>query len=256
MSTFVARSLSMSETYAQLAAAQKSPAGVSLYSRWINRPLGRVFAVVAYRLGLTPNQVTVVSAVTTFSGIALLAFAGPSWPVALAVGLLLVLGYALDSADGQVARLGGGGSPAGEWLDHVIDAFKAVAIHAAVLIHWHRFLDLPTEMLLIPLSFALVSGTWFFAEILTQMLERVHPAPQAAARRRPVLQPVLALPADHGVLSLTFLLLALPGAWVSVYAVIATLNGLMLVRQLRSWHRRVAVLGAAPASTPSAPSAS
>lgn len=242
----------MSQTYARLAAAQKSSTGVALYSRWLNRPLGRVFAVVAYRWGLTPNQVTIISALTTFSGVVLLALAGPLWPVAAGVSLLLVLGYALDSADGQVARLGGGGSPAGEWLDHVIDAVKAFAVHAAVLIHWHRFLDLPPAALLVPLGFAVVSGTWFFAEILTQMLERLHPSPQAVARRRPALQPVLALPADHGVLSVTFVLLAVPGAWVPVYTVLAALNALMLVRQLLSWYRRVAALG----GPPPAPSAS
>lgn len=242
----------MSETYARLAAAQKSPLGVALYSRWINRPLGRAFAVVAYRAGLTPNQVTIISALTTFSGVALLALAGPSWLVAVGVSLLLVLGYALDSADGQVARLGGGGSPAGEWLDHVIDAVKVVALPAAVLIHWYRFLDLPPGLLLVPLGFAVVNGTWFFAEILTQMLERLHPSSGAVARKRPALQPVLALPADQGVLSVTFVLLALPGVWVPVFTVLAALNALMLVRQLRSWYRRVAVLGGEPPPAPSA----
>ena len=247
MSSLSERSAPMAQTYARLAAAQKSSTGVALYSRWLNRPLGRVLAVVAYRLGLSPNHVTVISALTTFAGITLLALVGPSWPAALGVALLLVLGYALDSADGQVARLGGGGSPAGEWLDHVIDAMKGIAIHAAVLIHWHRFLDLPPGLLLVPLGFAVVSGTWFFAEILTQMLERLHPGPSGAVRRRPALQPVLALPADHGVLSLTFILLAVPAVWVPLYSVLAGLNAVMLARQLRSWYRRVVALGGTPA---------
>ncbi|WP_238154365.1 CDP-alcohol phosphatidyltransferase family protein [Ornithinimicrobium sufpigmenti] len=220
----------------------------------MNRPLGRVFAVVAFRYGLTPNQVTVVSALMTFGGLTLLTLAAPSWPAAIAVALLLVLGYALDSADGQVARLGGGGSPAGEWLDHVIDAAKAIALHAAVLIHWYRFVDLPPEILLIPVLTMVVSGTWFFAEILTQMLERLHPRDSAAERRRPAWQPVLALPADYGVQAWTFVLLALPAVFVGVYIALAALTAVMMVRQLRSWFRRVAALRPA-AARPSSVSA-
>lgn len=244
---------SFARTYAQLAAAQKSSVGVSLYSRWINRPLGRVFAVLAFRLGLTPHQVTFVSAITTFTGITVLAVFAPSWPTALTVALLLVLGYALDSADGQVARLRGGGSPAGEWLDHVIDAAKEVALHAAVLIHWYRFFDLPPELLLIPVASMVIGSTWFFAEILTQMLERLHPVPSATERRRPAWQPVLAVPADYGVQAWIFVLLALPGAFFVVYTVIAVLRALMLVRLLGSWHRRVAAL---PSTGPRTPPAS
>lgn len=234
--------LSMRQTYAQLAAAQKSSLGVSLYSRWVNRPLGRLFAVLAFRAGLTPNQVTIVSAITTFSGITVLALTPPSWATALIVALLLVLGYALDSADGQVARLRGGGSPAGEWLDHVIDAAKELALHAAVLVHWYQFFDISPRLLLIPIATIVISGTWFFAEILTQMLERLHPVATTTERRRPAWQPLLAVPADYGVQVWVFVLLALPGVFVIVYSAITLLRALMLVRQLRSWYRRVADL--------------
>ena len=56
------------------------------------------------------------------------------------VSLLLILGYALDSADGQLARLLGGGTPEGEWLDHVIDSAKLATIHLAVLVSLYRAL--------------------------------------------------------------------------------------------------------------------
>lgn len=239
MSATADRTDSFSTTYRRLAGAQKSGVGVSLYSRWVNRPLGRVFAVLAFRLGLTPNHVTSVSALCTFAGIALLATVAPSPTVAIVVTALLVVGYALDSADGQVARLGGTGSPAGEWLDHVIDATKMVSLHAAVLIHWHRYLDLPGAALLVPLGFAIVYSVWFFADILTQMLERLHPHPEERVRKRLPLQPLLALPADYGVLTFTFVLLAVPSWWVPVYSTLAAANALMLLRQLRSWYKRV-----------------
>ncbi|RYF39098.1 MAG: CDP-alcohol phosphatidyltransferase family protein, partial [Comamonadaceae bacterium] len=116
------------ETLARLASAQKGAAkGAPAYSIWVNRRVGRLLAVIAYRLGLTPNQVTAVSAVFTFTGIALIAFAPVSIWMGIAVWLLLALGYAWDSADGQVARLRGGGSLSGEWLDHFVDAVKISA---------------------------------------------------------------------------------------------------------------------------------
>ena len=113
------------DAYRQLARAQKGHArGAPAYSVYVNRRLGRVLAAVAFRLGLTPNQVSIISAVHSFAAIALIAFAPVTVPLGLLIALLLVLGYAWDSADGQVARLRGGGSPQGEWLDHFIDTLK------------------------------------------------------------------------------------------------------------------------------------
>ena len=63
-----------------------------------------------------------------------------------------MFGYALDSADGQVARLTGGGSLLGEWLDHMIDSTKIAALHLAVLLHACRHTDLPAGWLLVPLG--------------------------------------------------------------------------------------------------------
>ena len=121
-----------------LATAQKSSSGAPAYSRFVNRRLGRWAAAAAWVVGATPNQVTALSAVCTFAGIALVAAVPSGALVAVAVVLLLVVGYALDSADGQLARLRGGGSPAGEWLDHVIDATKIAVLHLAVFASWLR----------------------------------------------------------------------------------------------------------------------
>ena len=45
-------------TVRRLAAAQKGAAGAPAYSRFVNRPLGRLFAALAFHAGLTPNAVT------------------------------------------------------------------------------------------------------------------------------------------------------------------------------------------------------
>ena len=107
----------ISESVRALSAAQKSNAGAPLYSRVINRPVGRLLAAVAHRVGLTPDQVTLLSACCTYLGIALIALWRPSAAAAVATSLLLMLGYALDSADGQLARLRHGGGQAREGGD-------------------------------------------------------------------------------------------------------------------------------------------
>ncbi|CAM5507609.1 CDP-alcohol phosphatidyltransferase [Streptomyces badius] len=97
----------------ELRGAQKSAKGVSLYSRYVNRPACRVLAAMAYRTGLTPNQVTLVSALFTYSALVAVALVEPSWTLAVLVYAALAIGFAFDSADGQLARLTGRAGPTG-----------------------------------------------------------------------------------------------------------------------------------------------
>lgn len=235
---------SFSGVVGRLAAAQKSSVGVSLYSRAVNRPIGRRLAAASFRLGMTPNQVTAVSAGLTFAGIALLAAAPADARVGAAVSLLLAAGYAVDSADGQLARLRGGGTPAGEWLDHVVDAVKLASLHLAVLIGWFRFYDLGSPaVLLVPLAFATESSVFFFALILSEQLrrrvtgDRSRPAGDARGIRR--LQPVAVLPADYGLHCWIFLLWGVPSVFVPLYSGFAAVNIALLVAGLVRWFREM-----------------
>ncbi|TQN35774.1 CDP-alcohol phosphatidyltransferase family protein [Kocuria rosea] len=123
---------SYEEALAGLRAAQKPGQGVPAYTRWVNRPLARYAAARAAAAGLTPNGVTALSAVLSAAGLVVLVAAPPTPATGVVVALLLAAGYVLDSADGQVARLTGTGSPAGEWLDHVVDSIRTPALHLAV----------------------------------------------------------------------------------------------------------------------------
>ena len=65
----------LEETLRRLRAAQKGHArGAPAYSVYVNRRIGRLLAAFAFRAGLSPNQVTALSALHTFAGIALIAF--------------------------------------------------------------------------------------------------------------------------------------------------------------------------------------
>lgn len=236
---------STSTVLRQLRGAQKPAKGVSLYSRYVNRPAGRVFAVGAYRLGMTPNQVTLLSAVFTFSALAGVALVRPGpWP-ALLVYLGLAVGFALDSADGQLARLTGRGGPDGEWLDHVVDCAKMVLVHTAVLVSFQRWFALPGDgWLLLPLGFLFVAVLTFCAGLLRDQLGRTAAAAPAPAAPPSRLRAVALLPADYGVFCLVFLLLGDETAFRVGYAVLAAVHALFLVLFLGKWFRELKALRA------------
>jgi phosphatidylglycerophosphate synthase len=232
-------------TLSQLRTAQKSAKGVSLYSRYVNRPAGRVLAAGAYRARLTPNQVTLISGVFTVSSVAAVAIVRPSWTLAVVVYLGLVVGFAFDSADGQLARLTGKGGPAGEWLDHVVDCVKMVAVHSAVLISFYRFFELPSDgWLLVPLGFQLAAVVTFCAGLLTEQLKRKADSGPGPAAPPSTLRAVALLPVDYGVFCLVFLLLGSQGAFRAAYTVLFVVHAAFLVAFLAKWFRELSALPA------------
>jgi phosphatidylglycerophosphate synthase len=235
------------ETVKRLAGAQKPPAkGSPAYSRFVNRRIGRVLAAAAYQVGLTPNQVTFISAGWSAAAIAVIALVPPSPIIALLIAFALLLGYAFDSADGQLARLRGGGSPAGEWLDHVVDSVKTSALHLAVLIAWYRSSDHSERSLLIPVAFTLVAAVFFFVQILTDQLRRAHPS-QAPAPADPGLRGTLrslaVWPTDYGVLCLIFLLWAWKDGFLAIYSIMLLGTIGFMALALPKWYREAAAFG-------------
>ncbi|SCL22170.1 CDP-alcohol phosphatidyltransferase [Micromonospora nigra] len=114
--------------------------GGGLFSESVSQWLGAVFAVVAQRLGLPPTALTITNLVLGLAtSVTVVALAGPvaagdvpAW----AVGLLALVGwqvaYALDCADGQLARVTGQGSAAGARVDVLCDVAAQIALVAAL----------------------------------------------------------------------------------------------------------------------------
>ena len=227
---------------AQKPAARSAPA----YSRYVNRRLGRFIAAGAYIIGLTPNAVTGISAVWTFAGIALLVLLPPSALLGVVVAACFVIGYAFDSADGQLARLRGMSSPGGEWLDHMVDALKTSAMPLSLAIGFYRFDVVPRAWLLVPLVFAAISATLFFGMILTEQLRRQHGVASVASDlpgRPSWIRALLVLPMDYGVLCLSFLLLGATGLFVIVYTLLAAYGTMFLAVASVKWFREMSALG-------------
>ncbi|MEU4287706.1 CDP-alcohol phosphatidyltransferase family protein [Kribbella sp. NPDC026596] len=235
----------LGETVGQLSRAQKPSAGTPAYSRFINRRIGRVFAAAAFLGHRTPNQVSVASGLCSLAGTVLIALVRPSLTLALAVTALLVLGYGLDSADGQLARLRGGGSPLGEWLDHMIDSIKIVLLHSAVLISFFRFDAFSNEaVLLIPLAYVCLSSVLFFGLILIDQLRRRHGGTQKPNERGDsVAKSLFIAPTDYGVLCLVFLTFGTPSLFVVLYGALLAANLLFLAAAIAKWYREMSALG-------------
>lgn len=235
---------------AALGGAQKAAArGAPAYSRFVNRRLGRFLAAGAAAAGLTPNAVTGISAVFTLSGIAVLALAPWGLATGAVVTLLLLVGYAFDSADGQLARLRGGGSPAGEWLDHVVDSLKVSALPLAVFVGLVRHGEQDAAVLAIPLVATVVAAVSFFTMILTEQLRRAHgavPLAPSGGGSRAWIRSVIAIPTDYGVQCFTFLLLGVVPLFLVVYGAILVASTVYLLMACVKWYRELSALPARP----------
>lgn len=237
---------SWSATMVRLRAHQKPSRGAPLYSRLVNRPLGRAIAALAFGLGLTPNQVTAVSAALSAVGIAVLALAEPAIWVGVVVALLLVAGYAVDSADGQLARLRGGGSRDGEWLDHVVDVVKVNLLHAVVFVRLD-IAALENGYQWAALAFLVVANVFFFSYVLTDLLTRLGPTHVAtSAAPAPLWRSLLAAPTDYGILCLVFLLWGTTTWFVAGYVLLLVGTAGYLVLGLPRWFRGLRVTPEGP----------
>ncbi|MBW1638795.1 CDP-alcohol phosphatidyltransferase family protein [Microbacterium resistens] len=236
---------SLAVAYRRLASAQKGHArGAPAYSVYVNRRLGRALAAFAFRAGWTPNAVTGISALNTAAALVLLiALPATVW-TGLLVAVLLVLGYAWDSADGQLARLRGGGSLSGEWLDHFVDAVKIAALHLVVLVAlWLRTPVGGTPWALVPLAYSVIAVVTFFGMLLNDLLKGKKGVASTHRRGGGTLgRSMLLLPTDFGVVCLVFVLWGWTTGFLVAYTALAAASGAFLMLAAVRWFREIRAL--------------
>lgn len=215
--------------------AQKPGYGVPAYTRWVNRRLGRLAAAAAASRGISANGVTVVSAACSLAAIVCLAIAPASPWLGMSIAVLLAAGYALDSADGQVARLTGSSGPAGEWLDHVVDCVRVPAIHLAVLVGIWQAGVLPAWTSWIPLAYALTSAGHFMSQILAEQLLKGR-ADNSESPAGP-LRSWLLLPTEMGTLCWVFVLWGNPQLFIGAYGALFLLQFAVFVASVQRKYR-------------------
>lgn len=224
-----------------LESAQKPGNGVPAYTRWVNRRVARFAAAAAYSAGWSPNTVTAASAALSFAALWIMVAVPQTASLGIAVGCLLAAGYVLDSADGQVARLGRRGGPAGEWLDHVVDAVRTPALHLAVLVGLYSVPGIGTWPLLVALGYCLVSVGEFMSQILAEQLSGQgtgDPPPASSG----VVKSLILLPTDNGTLCWIFLLWGMPSLFVWAYGAMFLLNTVHTAISMRRKYVRLIAL--------------
>lgn len=228
------------EMLRQLSTAQKPAKGVSVYSRFVNRPAGRVMAALAARIGATPNQLTLLGSLFTFPALAAVALLRPEPVLSVCVGVALALGFALDAADGQLARSQRSASLPGEWLDHVLDCVRIVVLHLVVLVAFYRFFALPSPLfLLAPMVFQLAAVVIFFAGILTQQLKARVAVERSGGGPASAWGSVLLLPVDYGTTCVCFLFLGSRDLFLALYCVLLLAHVLFMAAFLVKWFREL-----------------
>lgn len=115
------------------------------YTYFVVRPVGRWLLPSVIRLGLSPNQITLMSIFGSLAAMALLATGAPALVVAGVAALHV--GIVLDIVDGDLARATGKVSRRGEFLDALGGYVRGAMIPASIGIGLGRHADLGHELL-------------------------------------------------------------------------------------------------------------
>lgn len=106
--------------------------GMAFVTRRFSQPLGGALAAIALVCGLSPNAVTLIGFLTAVAGS--VAFGADTSIASLVTAAALwQLAFALDCADGQLARATSRQSPFGGWLDVACDFGRTVSVSLAIL---------------------------------------------------------------------------------------------------------------------------
>ncbi|MGE0179911.1 MAG: CDP-alcohol phosphatidyltransferase family protein [Sphingomonas sp.] len=109
----------------------RSPELQDPLNRYLYHPLSARLARFLLPTGLSPNTVSIAGALTVWA--AAWAYLTQSWPMGAGLGLALhMLWHVVDGADGDLARLRGGGSPLGELIDGLSDYAGHAVLYAAL----------------------------------------------------------------------------------------------------------------------------
>jgi phosphatidylglycerophosphate synthase len=209
--------------------------GGGLFSEATGQWIGAVFARTGYRLGLAPTALTLVNLVIGLSSsvavIVLAPRAAAGTVAPWVVGLIALVGwqiaYALDCADGQLARLSGRTSVAGARVDVLCDVASQIALVSAVSAVTVAFR--PTTPVWLITAFV---GTWMVNLVTSVMANGPAAASMVPSRSTPVR--VVKLVRDPGaVMALFGVILTVVPEWTIAPLIFFTaVNGIFLLASI------------------------
>jgi phosphatidylglycerophosphate synthase len=215
--------------------------GGGLFTETVSQRLGSYLCVMAYRLGLAPTVLTLGNLVIGI-GASLLVIGLPAslpghlprWHVVVGLAALVLwhLAYALDCADGQLARVTGRTSPAGKRIDVLCDVALQIALVAAVVAVAAVYSPRPPSWL-----GALFAGSWMI-NLVTSVLQQDSTAHSLVTSSSPIVR-IVKLVRDYGaVVTVIGLVLAFVPQW-TVWLMVAftVVNGGFLLASIAATAR-------------------
>ncbi len=209
--------------------------GGGLYSEAVSQRLGALLAYGGNRLGLAPAVLTLVNlglCLATSATVVVLApraAAGtvPGWALGLPALVVWQVAYALDCADGQLARVTDRTSPAGARLDVLCDVAAQIGLVtalSAVAVAYRP--GTPTWLV------AAFAGTWM-VNLVTSVMQAGPAAASMVPSRAPLVRTVK-LVRDYGAVVLfAGLVLAIIPQWtVVVLWAFTAVNGAFLLASI------------------------
>jgi phosphatidylglycerophosphate synthase len=202
--------------------------GGGLFSEAVSQRIGAYFAGYAYRHRLAPTVLTVANlGLGCLVSFVVIATAGPvaqgnlwAWPIGLLALAGWQIAYALDCADGQLARVTGQASPAGARVDVLCDVAAQIALVAALAATANAQVPATPAWLL-----AAFAGTWMVNLVTSVMQGGPNAASMVTSRSLPVR--LVKLIRDYGALiTVAGLVLTIAPHWtIWLVAVFTLVNG-------------------------------
>jgi phosphatidylglycerophosphate synthase len=186
-----------------------------LFSEAISQHIGAHIAVAAHKRGLAPTVLTVTNlAIGCLVSFAVIATADPvadgrmwAWPIGVLALVGWQIAYALDCADGQLARVTGQTSAAGGRIDVLCDVAAQIALVAALAAIAKAHVSATPAWLL-----AAFAGTWMVNLVTSVMQSGPQAASIVTSRSLPVR--LVKLVRDYGaVIALAGIVLTVAPQW-------------------------------------------
>ena len=206
--------------------------GGGLYSEAISQRIGAVVAVIADRLGIAPTILTLINLVLGLAASALVVVfaprmaAGevPAWLIGLIAFVAWQLAYAIDCADGQLARVTKQSSDAGARVDVLADVAVQIALVVALASTAMAYQpDTPVWLV------TLFAGTWMVNLVTSVMHSSGKGQSMVTSSSLPVR--IVKLVRDYGavVAGCGLVLAFLPQLMVWLVGAVTVVNGLFLL---------------------------
>jgi phosphatidylglycerophosphate synthase len=204
--------------------------GGGLFTETVSQRIGAQFAVAAHRAKLPPTALTLTNLILGLTAAVLVAgthgrLAAPV--IGLIALVLWHIAYALDCADGQLARVTGTGSAAGARVDVLCDVALQVALVAAMSAVAVTYDPAPPAWLI-----AAFAGTWM-VNLVTSVLQQGASAASLVTGSSPVVR-LIKLIRDYGaVVTVVGLVLAFVPQW-TIWLMVAftVVNGAFLLASI------------------------